>query len=417
MVTFRKIEESQTLLINIQSKNLEKQQKKIYKFGFGQSPFMPPDKVLKTLKSKVHHKEYSNVQGDFELRKIVSEFHFKANGLKVDPGNIMIAPGSKILIYTILLSFEKADVFIQAPAWVSYAPQAKLAGHHAITLNTSFEKRWRITPDSIQEAYDNKKHKDTIMILNYPGNPDGLTYKESELKRIAKKVKELDIFVISDEIYALLTHKQNHHSFANYYPEKTITTTGMSKWCGAGGWRLGIALLYKGIEDDFKKALIGIASETYSCTATPIQMAAKMAYGNYESMEEYIKKQCNILNKIGTYCYTELIDSGIKLFPPEGAFYLFPDFSNYAEKLQKINISTSKDLCNKILKETGVALLPGSAFGIKSDHLVARLSYVDFEDPLQRKNLPEGKAGFQLERDCPKIIGGIQALKTWLSHL
>lgn len=410
MSIYRKIEESQTLLINNQSKNLECQQKKIFKFGFGQSPFLPPRKVMEELKSNVHHKEYSSVQGDSELRQLISDFHFRINGLKISADNVMVAPGSKILIYTILLAFKESDVFIPAPAWVSYAPQAKLAGHNIIAIETSFNNRWRVTPESLMNAHAKKKHKMSIMILNYPGNPDGLTYARWEIVQIAEKARELDVLVISDEIYALLTHNHEHHSFANFYPEKTITTTGLSKWCGAGGWRLGVALLYEGIEVEFKKALIGIASETYSCAATPIQMAAKIAYRNIEDSQKYIHQQCDILKEVGSYCYNQLVESDIKLYPPEGGFYLFPDFSNYTERLHKLEIYTSDELCSRILSETGIALLPGSAFGMERNYLTARLSYVDFDDPLQKND-------FDLERDCPKIIEGIQVLKNWLMLL
>ena len=129
MSIFRKIKESQTLLINNQSKNLESQDKKVFKFGFGQSPFLPSEIVMEELRLNVHHKEYSSVQGDSALRQIISDFHRQMNGLKISKDNIMIAPGSKILIYSILLSYKEADVFIPAPSWVSYAPQAELAGH------------------------------------------------------------------------------------------------------------------------------------------------------------------------------------------------------------------------------------------------------------------------------------------------
>lgn len=220
MSLYRKIEESQTLLINNQSKNLEGLQKKVFKFEFGQSPFLPTIQVMEALKANVHRKEYSSVQGDPELRQVISDFHFKVNGLKVAADNVMIAPGSKILIYTILLSFKEADVFIPAPAWVSYAPQAKLAGHNIIPVGTSFAKRWRVTPESMENASAKKKHEVSIMILNYPGNPDGLTYTKTELEQIAKKARGLNILVIADEIYGLLTHNQEHHSFASFYPEK-----------------------------------------------------------------------------------------------------------------------------------------------------------------------------------------------------
>jgi len=251
---YRQIEESQTLLINTQSKDLELQNKKIIKLGFGQSPFMPPKLVLESLKNSVNHKEYTSVQGDLDLRKYISQFHNAHNGLKVLPVNILIASGSKILIFNILMSFKKADVFIATPSWVSYAPQAKLAGHNIIKLKTSFEERWRICPRVIRDAAKNKKNRVSIMIINYPGNPHGLTYNEEELKDLARVAKELNLLVISDEIYGLLNHDHEHKSFVNYYPERTITTTGLSKWCGAGGWRFGAAFLYENIEPEFKQA-------------------------------------------------------------------------------------------------------------------------------------------------------------------
>lgn len=407
---FRQIEESQTLLINAQQKNLQLQHKKIIKFGFGQSPFMPPKSVVKALKNSVDHKEYTSVQGDLELRKKMSHFHEVHNGLKVLPDHILLAPGSKILIFNILMSFKEADVFIAAPSWVSYAPQAKLAGHHMIKLNTSFEERWRIRPETIRDAAKHKKNKDSIMILNYPGNPDGLTYTEEELKELAKVVKELNILVISDEIYGLLDHDQQHKSFVNYYPERTITTTGLSKWCGAGGWRFGAAFLYEDIEPEFKQALIGIGSETYSCAPTPVQMAAKAAYQNYDRILPYLSRQTNILKQIGNYCANQLNACEIRVHEPQGGFYLFPDFSIYKEKLSARGIETSNELCLQLLTDTGVALLPASAFGFDQNYVAARLAYVDFQDP------PE-EVSFDLRVHCPDIIEGIDKICDWVLHM
>jgi aspartate aminotransferase len=407
---YRHIQESQTLLINTQSKKLVSQNKKIIKFGFGQSPFLPPKIVMEALKNAVAHKEYSSVQGDPGLRGHISDFHSAHNGLQISPDNILVAPGSKILIYTILVAFRKADVFIPSPSWVSYEPQTNLAGHNSIKLSTTYDQKWRITPGTILNAAKNKKYDASILILNYPGNPDGLTYTADELQAIAEVARKLDILVISDEIYGLLDHSNNHFSFANHYPEKTITTTGLSKWCGAGGWRLGAAMLYENIDPDFKRALIGIASETYSCAPMPVQIAAKTAYGKFSDSMAYIEKQIDIYKTVGNFCADKMNACDLIVHPPEGGFYLFPVFSKHKEQLRKSGVTTSTELCNKLLSDTGVALLPGTAFGFTEDYLAARLAYVDFEEPLPNKR-------FDLERDAANTVDGIHLIEQWISNL
>jgi aspartate aminotransferase len=137
------------------------------------------------------------------------------------------------------------------------------------------------------------------MVFNYPGNPDGLTYTESELTALTTVFRKYNILVISDEIYGLLNHQGNHVSLARFYPEGTIITTGLSKWCGAGGWRLGVALLPTTIEEKLKKTMIGIASETYSCASTPVQYAAIDAYQIGPDVEAYLAHQRRILNRVG----------------------------------------------------------------------------------------------------------------------
>jgi len=410
MKLLRKVQESQTLLINSQSKKLEEQNVDIIKFGFGQSPFLPPESVQDALRKSVHHKEYSSVQGDEKLRELISDFHETHNGLSVTPENILIAPGSKILIFNILLAFRNTDVFIPTPAWVSYAPQADLIGHHLIKIKTSGQDRWRVTPDNLAESIQNKKYKDSILILNYPGNPDGLTYTEEELKAIADYARNLNILVISDEIYGLLDHNLSHHSFASYYPDQTITTTGLSKWCGAGGWRFGAALLSDGISIELKQTLIGIGSETYSCAPSPVQIAAKEAYRSFQDTKPYIQWQTSILSQIGNVCADKLNHANIRTFHPQGGFYLSPDFSFHLEKLESQGIRNSVELCQRILKDIGVAMLPGAAFGMPENELVTRLAYVDFNPP--REYEP-----FILESHAPKVVKGIHLIGEWISSL
>ena len=144
--------ESATLLINEQSKFKEANGETVYKFGFGQSPFMPPDFVIDEFAERVSHKEYSEVAGLPILREKVAQFHNHYDHLDIDPTNVIVGSGSKILIYAILSSFRMANVFIITPSWVSYEPQADLAKLNTIRIDTYYEEGWRLTPGRLRNA-------------------------------------------------------------------------------------------------------------------------------------------------------------------------------------------------------------------------------------------------------------------------
>ncbi|MFK7933187.1 MAG: pyridoxal phosphate-dependent aminotransferase [Saprospiraceae bacterium] len=405
---FRTVTTSPTLQINTLSRELAAQGRDIIKFGFGQSPFLPPTGVIAALQGAADRKEYSSVQGSLELRQRIAKFHFDHNGLKVQPENILLAPGSKILLFSIMMAFEELDVLIPQPAWVSYAPQVKLLGQHPILVKTSFTQRWRATAENLRAAVQQKRYQSSLLILNYPGNPDGLSYSAEELQTITKVARELNIWVIADEIYGLLDFENQHQSLANFYPEGTITTTGLSKWCGAGGWRFGAAFLPDAIPVDFKRALIGIASETYSCAPVPVQVAAEAAYADYAKLADYLQYQLEILKEVGTYCATQLQSFGVKVHAPQGGFYIFPDFENHREKLAQAGIKTSGEFCKKLLSDTGVALLPGTAFGCSPEQLTARLAFVDFNEPADNE-------GFSWSKHGVRVKDGIERIGEWLA--
>ncbi len=377
---YRKIHQSQTLLLNEQSRMLENKGKAVFKFGFGQSPFPPLPEAIEALKKYADAKDYSAVQGLPLLRQRIAGFHREADLTDITEDRVLVAPGSKILIYTIMLAFERADVLIPTPAWVSYTPQAMLSGHTAIPVQTSFQEKWRVTPDAIERAIRKKKDSQipSILIINYPGNPDGLTYEDHELKEIADTCRRHHIVVIADEIYGLLHHRAQHKSFVRFYPEATIVTGGLSKWCGAGGWRLGMALLPNNLNGEFKSDVLGIASETYSCTALPVQFAACAAYQWNTTTQDYLFHQRRLLSFIGNWSAKKLKGAGVQVHLPEGGFYLFLDFSPFAQRLQKAGANTSQLFCEKLLAETGIALLPGDAFGMPAASISARLAYVEF---------------------------------------
>jgi aspartate aminotransferase len=378
---YRQISPSSTLLLNEQSAKIEKNGRQVFRFGFGQSPF-PISPVLKAaLIEHAHRKEYTQVQGVEALRQKVAEYHSAFEKRPVIADQIFIAPGSKALLYTIMCAYTRAAVLIPAPAWVSYAPQAELIGHATFMMQTSFAQRYRITPDILEKSLAEaaKDYQSLLVVLNSPGNPDGLCYTASELQGLTVVLEKYQAIVISDEIYGPLHHDNQHVSIAKYYPKRTFVTSGLSKWAGAGGWRLGIAILPEDYDPQLKDAMLGIASETYSCASSPIQHAAITAYSDNVMMHKYVKDQRTILSAIGKHIHKVVLDAGLNAHAPEGGFYLLLDFSSYRQSLKNIGLVTDIDVCNRVLEDVGVALLPGVSFGLPTEALCARLAYVDFD--------------------------------------
>ena len=291
-----------------------------------------------------------------------------------------------------------------------------------IGIKTSFEDFWKVTPESLEACCQSRggQSKPALLILNTPGNPIGMAYSESELIAIAGVVRKNRVIVISDEIYGLLSHGTPVKSLYHFYPEGTLITSGLSKWCGVGGWRLGVLVIPPSLEKGFKKSILGIASETYSSAPTPIQYAAIKAYQFDHKMDVFVQKERRLLSALGTRCSTMLRDNGVRVHPPDGGFYLFPDFSTFQESLARQGVLTSDDLCEALFEETQVALLSGTCFGMPETSLTARLAYVDFDGTAAIKALDEqgvDRVDHVMSETGGKVIDGVQRIIDWLTQL
>jgi aspartate aminotransferase len=398
---------SSTLVINEKSKELISQGKKVYQFGFGQSPFPVPQKIVDTLKDNAHKKEYLPIQGLPKLREAISKYLLKKTGVNYPEKNILITPGSKEAMLLMHVAF-KGEIILPAPSWVSYEPQAKIGLNKVHWLQTLRENNWFPTPKELERKIKSVgKNKNIILILNSPNNPSGTVCKNlKELSIVAKKYK---IIILSDEIYTDLTFCNKYESISKYYPEATFISGGLSKWCGAGGWRLGFFAVPENLSN-FLESLKSLASESYSTVNTPIQYAAVEAYnGDYNNYKNNVTK---ILNSVGQYVYNKLKSNKVLINPPQGAFYLMPEFLNNKYK-------SSSELCEAILSETGVAMLPASDFGFKPNKMLTRLSYTDFNGNEFLRNIPE-KDNIKndlIERYAPNVVEGIQKLSIWAKKM
>ena len=402
-----KLKESSTLIINEKSKELISKGKKVYQFGFGQSPFPVPKKIVDTLKNNAHRKEYLPIQGLLKLRESISNYLQKKTGNIYSKENILITPGSKEAMLLMHIAF-KGEIIIPAPGWVSYEPQAQIGNNKVHWLETSRINNWFPTANELEKKIKKVgKKKNLIFILNSPNNPSGTVCKNlEELAKVARKYK---IIVLSDEIYTDLSFVNNYESISKYYPELTFITGGLSKWCGAGGWRLGFLAVPNKLTD-FLSSLKSLASESYSTVNTPTQFAAAEAYsGNYDDYKEKVK---GILNAIGDYVYNNLKSNKVLISSPQGAFYLMPEFKNKKYK-------NSSKLCEAILNETGVAMLPGSDFGFKPTKMLTRLSYTDFDGTEFFNNVVNHNSinNEMIKKYAPNVVEGVSKLSNWAKNL
>jgi aspartate aminotransferase len=393
---------SSTLLINETSRKLEEQGKKIFKFGFGQSPFKVPEDIVRELKNNAHQNKYLPMQGLSELRNAVAKYTSKKKNYDYKSQNVIIGPGSKELMFLLHVIFD-GEVILPAPSWVSYAPQAILGRNKVQILQTKRENNWFPTASEIEEIILKDKNKNYLLFLNSPNNPSGQICEN--LEEIASIAEKYNLIILSDEIYSELSFINNYQSISNFCPKKTIISTGLSKWCGAGGWRLGYFLVPDSLIE-IKNMINVLASETFSAVSAPIQYAAIKAYENDHS--NYINKSKNILSAVGNYVYENLKSNKILINKPQGGFYLMPEFLN-----KKFN--SSSEMCDSILNDTGVALLPGSDFGFEQTKMLARLSFTDFDGQEFMNKIADNQKidNDEINKFAPKIVEGVDKLKKW----
>jgi len=409
----RGMKPSATVAINERSDALRAEGRDIIKFGLGQSPFPVPDSVVQALKDHAHEKDYLPVKGLDRLRSAVADFHERRDGISGRSGqDVLVGPGSKELLFLLQLVFY-GDLVIPAPAWVSYAPQARIIGRQVRMIPTTRETGWRLCPDRLDRLCREDEGRPRILVLNYPSNPTGLSFDASQLHEIASVARTHQLVVVSDEIYGEVHHNGAHVSLARFYPEGTIVSAGLSKWCGAGGWRLG-TFFFPPEMRWLLDAMATAASETYTSVCAPIQHASVRAFEGGPDIDAYLQDSRRVLKALGEWCASRLQASGVAVDTPDGAFYLFPDFEPLRPRLEARGIFKAEDLCRALLDETGVAMLPGTDFGRPHGELTIRLAYVDFDGSEALSAAEAAMDEAWLRRHCPRVVDGINRICDWL---
>jgi aspartate aminotransferase len=407
---------SATVAINEHSNRLLAEGKEVFKLGLGQSPFPIPERITEALRQNAHQKDYLPVKGLQALREAVVAYHNRSEGLHYSPEHVLVGPGSKELMFLLQLAYD-GDLMVPAPSWVSYEPQARIVGRRTTWIMTNRSDGWRLSAEGLDAVCTNEGERPRLLILNYPSNPTGATFDEDGLKAIAEVARRHRLILLSDEIYGEVHHRGEHISVARFYPEGTIISSGLSKWCGAGGWRLGHFAFPESLSW-LCEAMAAAASETFTSTSAPIQHAAVSAFEEDPALAEYLTRSRRVLGSLSSWCQGRIESVGGDCADPSGGFYLFPDFTGLREALKSRGITSSPQLCEALLEETGVAVLPGSVFGRPANELTLRLAYVDFDGDraLEAVGDVSGLAGEAfLRAHCPRVVTAIDRMCDWLS--
>lgn len=305
---------------------------------------------------------YTSNSGLMELRVELSNYLLRRFSLNYDPATEMLVTigGSEAIDMTIRAVVNEGDeVILPQPSFVCYDPIVRMSGGKTVFINTKEENKFKLTPDELRAAITDKTK---LLILPFPNNPTGAIMDREDLEPIAEILRDTQILVLSDEIYAEMTYNGKRHvSIASLdgMRERTIVVNGFSKAYAMTGWRLG----YAAAPAPILKQMLKLHQFAIMCAPTTSQYAAIEALKNGD---EDIEEMTEEYNRRRRYIVNGFRKLGIDCFEPEGAFYIFPNIGKFG--------MTSERFCERLLFEEGVAIVPGTAFGDCGEGF-ARVSY------------------------------------------
>lgn len=386
----------------------------ILHMGFGQAPFPAHPRLQQALQDNAAANEYLPIAGLPQLRSAIAEHQASHADTDMDAFDVMVGPGSKALLFALQMAIP-GDILLPVPSWVSYLPQSILLGQKVIPVPADVtEDGFTLEPAAIHQATRRASAagcNPTKLLINFPNNPTGLTIDDETLLAIADVCRDANLTLISDEIYGRLSYDHCYRSAAKFCPERAAVTTGLSKHLSLGGWRLGIALIPKAVAGLFE-SVCHIASETWSCVATPIQLASVDAYADFEDVNEYIATTTDIHACINTHIARELRRLGADCCTPQGGFYTWPDFGHVLGHIYK----SSEDLARDLLEGFSVATLPGVAFGEEPETLRLRLSGCDYDGrrALQAWESCRGDENVFVQKAAPNVVSALHAIEEFI---
>ena len=369
-----KIEASQSLVMAARAKAMKAAGVDVVSMSLGEPDMDTPEHVRRAVQAAVddHWSHYGPVAGIPALRDAVANYQNSLSGNAIPwiADDVVVSVGAKMAIYnTIQAIINPGDeVIIPMPSWVSYSEMVKLAEGTVVSVQTTFENRYCLTPVELRKALTSKTR---LIILCSPNNPTGAVYSHTELEALLAVLREYpDVYILADEIYneLLYTNTQSPITFSSFadLADRLVVINGVSKAYAMTGYRVGwIMSKNKG----FINACIRLQGQQLTCATMVAQKAAEAALTGGKECVEEMREVFASRRKLICSLAAEI--PGLKFHEPEGAFYLFPDVSKWG---------TGDEVAERLLEEAHVAVVSGSAFGCPS---CIRLSYAISEDEIR----------------------------------
>ncbi len=366
------VKPSSTLAITAKAKEMKANGIDVVGFVAGEPDFNTPSNVCEVAITAIRDgfTKYTPVAGIDPLRKAISNKFKEFNGLDYSPEQIVVSNGGKHSLTNVFSAILNPgdEVIIPTPYWLSYPEMVKMADGVPVIICGKVENNYKITAEQLAQAC-NEKTK--IFVLNTPSNPTGMLYTREELEDIAQVIIEKDIYVVSDEMYEMLTYSGAEHvSIASLSEEiynRTITCSGLSKSYAMTGWRVG----YTGSSVSLAKLMSAVQSHATSNSNAIAQIAALEALTGDQSEVHAMKEAFQERRDYMSQSLSKL--SGISYLEPQGAFYMFLDVSElYGKQYKDSKIESASQIADILLADYAVAVIPCQDFG-SPNHI--RLSY------------------------------------------
>jgi aspartate aminotransferase len=390
-----RVQPSQTIAVTTKARELQAAGHDVIGLGAGEPDFDTPDNIKEAAIQAIRDgkTKYTNVEGIPELKQAICAKFQRENGLSYKPGQVIVAPGGKKVIFNAMMATINPgdEVVIPAPYWVSYPDIVQLVGGTPVIAKATLQDKFKLRPEALEKAITAKTK---WVIFNHPSNPTGAAYSRAELKALTDVLmRHPNVWVLTDDMYEHLVY--DDYQFVTpaqvepgLYP-RTLTMNGVSKAYAMTGWRIG----YAAGPEMLIKAMTKLQSQTTSNASSIGQWASVEALNG---PQDFLKPRAQAFKERRDLVVSMLNQAkGIDCPTPEGAFYVFPSCQGCIGKTsgKGKRIETDEDFVTALLEEEGVAVVHGAAFGLSP---FFRISYATSTTALE-------EACRRIQRFCAEL--------------